>query len=197
MENDWGSSQLLDSYINGGPGNLKTIMTKALFGSWQTQEYEGLFAWLRAYNAHSAHPATIHFLGMDLQEFDQGDFDTVENYIQKVDPKLSTQIDDLYKPLIANGIGSRSISTYSRLDASTKQQYQDQAQQVYNLLQSSQQRYSNASLPDPQPGRFTNQTSGELYYLLYAAQISQACSQYTHEKAGSNTPESSASTKGR
>jgi erythromycin esterase len=45
MENDWGSSQLLDAYINGGPGNLKTIMTKALFGSWQTQEYEQLFAW--------------------------------------------------------------------------------------------------------------------------------------------------------
>ena len=145
MENDWGSSQQLDTYINGGPGNLKTIMTKALFGIWQTQEYEQLLAWLRAYNDNPAHTVKIHFLGMDLQAFDQDDFDTVENYVQKVDPKLGTLVDNLYKPLIANGVGS--TSAYYQLAASTKQQYQDQAQQVYDLLQSNQQRYSNALSP--------------------------------------------------
>ncbi|MBV9228852.1 MAG: erythromycin esterase family protein, partial [Chloroflexi bacterium] len=145
MENDWGSSKLLDVYINGGPGNLQMIMTKALFGAWQTQEYEQLFAWLRAYNANPAHTVKIHFLGMDLQVFDRNDFDTVENYVQTVDPKLSTLVGNLYKPLIANGVGS--TSAYRQLAASTKQQYQVQAQQVYDLLQSNQQRYSNASSP--------------------------------------------------
>ncbi|MFZ0215094.1 MAG: erythromycin esterase family protein, partial [Candidatus Dormiibacterota bacterium] len=37
MENDWGSSQLLDKYINGGQGDLKTIMASSLFGAWQTR----------------------------------------------------------------------------------------------------------------------------------------------------------------
>ena len=145
MENDWGSSQLLDTYINGGPGDLKTIMTETLFGSWQTREYEQLFAWLRAYNADPVHTVKIHFLGMDMQAFDQDDFDAVENYVQKVDPHQSALVDNLYKPLIASGVGS--ASSYYRLAASTKQQYLVQAQQVYDLLQSRQQRYSNASSP--------------------------------------------------
>ena len=146
MENDWGSSQLLDAYINGGPGDLQTIMTQALFGSWQTQEYEQLFAWLRAYNANPAHTAKIHFLGMDLQVFDQDDFDTVENYVQKVDPQQSRLVDNLYQPIIANGVESPP-GTYYQLAAATKQQYQVQAQHVYTLLQSNQQRYSTASSP--------------------------------------------------
>lgn len=141
MENDWGSSELLDAYINGGPGNLKTIMTTALFGSWQTQEYEYLFAWMRAYNANPAHSTKIHFLGMDVQSFDQNDFNTVESYVQKVDPRQSGPVDNLYQPLIGNGVG------YYQLDASTKKQYLAQAQQVYNLLQKNQQRYSNTSSP--------------------------------------------------
>jgi erythromycin esterase len=146
MENDWGSSQLLDAYVNGGPGDLQIIMTKALFGSWQTQEYEQLFAWLRAYNANPAHAAKVHFLGMDLQWFDQDDFDTVENYVQKVDPQQSRLVDSLYQPIIADGVEA-SPRVYYQLAAATKQQYQVQAEQVYTLLQSNQQGYSAASSP--------------------------------------------------
>lgn len=131
MENDWGSSQLLDTYINGGPGNLKTIMTRSLFGSWQTQEYEQLFAWLRAYNANPAHPVKIHFLGMDLQAFDQDDFDMVENYVQKVDPQQSTLVDNLYKPLIANGVGS--LSAYYQLSELPSRWYDSLPRDIQDL----------------------------------------------------------------
>jgi erythromycin esterase len=146
MENDWGSSQLLDAYINGGPGDLQMIMNEALFGSWQTQEYEQLFAWLRAYNANPAHTAKVHFLGMDLQAVDQVDFATVENYVQQVDPQQSRLVDSLYQPIIADSVESPP-GAYHRLAAATKQQYLVQAQQVYTLLQSHQQRYSSASSP--------------------------------------------------
>ena len=40
-----------------------------------------------------------------------------------------------------------SYSTYALLDASTKQQYQNRAQQVYNLLQANQQSYIDHSSP--------------------------------------------------
>jgi hypothetical protein len=38
LENNWGSSQLLDAYINGGAGDFTAIMAKSLFSSWQTHE---------------------------------------------------------------------------------------------------------------------------------------------------------------
>src|SRR2546423_301554 len=51
MEDDWGSSQLLDAYINGGPGVLPSVMKQSLADPWQTQEYQAFFSWMRAYNA--------------------------------------------------------------------------------------------------------------------------------------------------
>lgn len=144
MENDWGSSQLIDAYINGRSGDITSVMSQGLFGSWQTQEYQALLEWMRAYNANPTHTTKIHFLGMDFQNLSQSDFDTVENYLQKVDPGQVTHIQDLYAPLLAMN-GLKSSHTFTRLDASNGQTYQNQAQQVYDLLQANQQNYSNRS----------------------------------------------------
>lgn len=144
MENDWGSSQLLDKYINGGQGDLKTIMASSLFGAWQTREFEELFAWLRAYNANPAHAHKAHFMGMDIQAFDQSELDTVESYVNAIDPQQSALVNSLYQPIIANDY---TPSMYARMSASAKQQCQVQAQQVYNLLEANQQRYSSTSSP--------------------------------------------------
>lgn len=144
MENDWGSSQLIDAYINGKSGNITSAMSQGLFNSWQTQEYRDLLEWMRAYNANPTHTTKIHFLGMDFQGLSQSDFDTVENYLQKVDPSQVAHVRDLYAPLLAmNGLTSPDTST--RLSASSGQTYQDQAQQVYDLLQANQQDYINHS----------------------------------------------------
>jgi erythromycin esterase len=134
MENNWGTSQRIDAYINGGPGNIGAVMQANLFGSWQTQEYRGLLEWMRAYNADLAHATKIHFLGMDIQAVRQSDFDAVEQYMQKVDPQQATQVQNLYAPIIADSLPN-PYPTYEQLEASVKQQYQDQAQQVYDLLQ--------------------------------------------------------------
>src|SRR5258708_4108827 len=39
MENNWGTSRLIDAYINGGQGNVEDEMRMSLFFSWQTEEY--------------------------------------------------------------------------------------------------------------------------------------------------------------
>lgn len=144
MENDWGSSQLVDAYINGGTGDITVIMSQSLFGSWQTQEYRTLLEWMRAYNANPAHTTKIHFLGMDCQGLSQSDFGAVETYVQTVDPRQIAHVKDLYTSIISNG-ALAPYGTYTQLDASTKQQHQNQAQQVYDLLQANRQHYMDHS----------------------------------------------------
>jgi erythromycin esterase len=146
MENDWGSSHLLNAYINGGSGDITGVMSQSLFGSWQTQEYQALFEWMRAYNANPVHTTKIHFLGMDCQDVSQSDFDDVEQYIQQVAPQQETHIQDLYGPIVSNSLPNAYL-TYVSLNTSTKQEYQNQAQQVYDLLQAHQQDYSKRSSP--------------------------------------------------
>lgn len=146
MENNWGTSQRIDAYINDGPGAINAVMQVNLFGSWQTQEYRALLEWMRVYNADPAHTTKIHFLGMDIQSVSQSDFDAVEQYVQQVGPHEFAQVQALYAPIIASSLPN-PYSTYEVLDAATKQQYQDQAQQVYDLLQAHQQEYSNLSSP--------------------------------------------------
>ena len=146
MENNWGTSQRVDAYINGGPGAVDEVMQANLFGSWQTREYRSLLEWMRAYNADPAHPAKIHFLGMDIQSVSQSDFDAVEHYVQQVGPQQFAQVQALYAPLIASSLPN-PYSTYVALNAATKQRYQDQAQQVYDLLQAHQQDYTQDSSP--------------------------------------------------
>lgn len=143
MENDWGSSQLIDAYINGKSSDISRVMSQGLFYSWQTQEYRSLLEWMRAYNADPAHTAKIHFLGMDFQDLSQGDFDTVENYLRKVDPRQVAHIQDLYAPILA--MNESPSSGFIRLSASTNQEYQYQAQQVYDLLQANRQNYIDRS----------------------------------------------------
>jgi erythromycin esterase len=146
MENNWGASQLIDAYINGGPGAINTVMQAGLFGSWQTREYRALLEWMRAYNADPAHSTRIHFLGMDIQAVSQSDFAAVEQYVHQVAPQQAAQVQDLYAPLIATSLPN-PYATYVTLGASTKQQYENQAQQVYDLLQAHQQDYLQQSSP--------------------------------------------------
>lgn len=144
MENDWGSSKLIDAYINGKTGDIASVMAQGLFPSWQTQEYRSLLEWMRAYNANPAHTTKIHFRGMDIQDLSQSDFDTVEDYLRIVDPQHVAYIQDLYAPLQA---ANESIYSYQVIQSniSAGQRDQDQAQQVYDLLWSSQQAYINRS----------------------------------------------------
>ncbi|GER92093.1 erythromycin esterase [Dictyobacter vulcani] len=130
MENDWGMSSIIDAYINGGSGNLSDIMKQGLLEAWQTQEYQALIIWMRAYNADPTHTTKIHFRGMDcyvIGQGDRGDFIEVDNYIQHVDPANLPYVKNLY--------------------LSMKKKLADQPQQVYNLLKAHQQSYEQRSSP--------------------------------------------------
>lgn len=142
MENDWGYSHVVDAYINGGTQSLADMMQTALYTSWQTEEYGSLLTWMRAYNADPAHTIKLHFYGMDIQEVAQGDFDTVEGYVQSVDASQLAQVQQLYADIIATDL---PYPPRTQPSAQTLQQYQHQAQQVYDLLSAHQQAYTGRS----------------------------------------------------
>ena len=105
-----------------------------------------MLEWMRAYNTDPTHTTKIHFIGMDCQEVSQGDFDEVENYVHALDPQQAAHIKNLYAGIITTGIAGR-YTIYPQLTAETKQQYQDQAQQVYDFLHAHQQAYESRSSP--------------------------------------------------
>lgn len=144
MENDWGSSQLIDAYINGQTADLSSVMARGLFESWQTQEFRALLEWMRAYNADPAHTSKIHFLGMDFQDLSRDEFTAVEHYLRQVDPGQVAHLRELYAPVQAMSEAATS-DTFTPLDASDRQRYQDQAQRVYDLLLANQQAYLKRS----------------------------------------------------
>ncbi|GCE07147.1 succinoglycan biosynthesis protein [Dictyobacter aurantiacus] len=126
MENSWGKSQLIDAYINGGPGQLSDIVKNDLSPAWQTQEYQSMLTWMRAYNADPAHTTKIHFRGMDCQA-SRNELTAITDFLQKVDPANVAHVRDLYLSL--------------------DQKIADQPQQVYNLLKAHQQSYEQRSSP--------------------------------------------------
>jgi erythromycin esterase len=147
MENNWGMSRVIDNYITTGQGNIWSALLHGTFQSWRNQEFRDLIEWLRAYNADPSHTTKVHFMGMDCQGVDRDDLDQVENYINRVDPRQADHVQALYKDLAAAVIDDSSPSTfpYYRLSLSTKQQYSDQAQQVYTLLTTNQRLYEQKS----------------------------------------------------
>ena len=171
MENDWGASQEIDAYINGGSGSLTSVMHADLLVPWQTKEYAALFAWMRTYNANAAHTTKIHFWGMDIQDVSQSEFTTVERFVQQVASQQSSVIQSLYAPIIAKMLPN-AYATYVPLDAATKQQDQTQAQQVYDLLQTHQQSYTQTSSPQ------------QFAFALQMARIIVQCVTYFNTLAG-------------
>jgi len=65
METDWTQALAVGDYVEHGKGDVDSAM-KALSPLWRTEEYRGLLAWMRAWNADPAHARKVRFHGLDL-----------------------------------------------------------------------------------------------------------------------------------
>ena len=65
METDWTQALAVNDYVQRGQGDLDSAV-KALSPLWRTEEYRGLLAWMRAWNADPAHALKVRFHGLDL-----------------------------------------------------------------------------------------------------------------------------------
>lgn len=147
MENGWDASRPMDNYVMTGNGNPRDILRQDFYAAWQTQEVLDLIEWMRAYNANPAHTTKVHFAGIDSWNVTQSAFDDVVNYIREVDPQQTASIQALYagfrpageRPAFADYGG------FSQLPQATKQHYQNDAQQVYDVLKTHQAAYESRS----------------------------------------------------
>ncbi len=149
FENGWDASRQIDDYIQTGNGNIEALMRRNLYSAWQTQEVRDLIEWMRAYNANPAHTRKVQFVGIDAWNISQHIFDDVVNYLQVVAPEQTALVQTLY-----DGIRPASsipdfvdYGGYAAHPQATKQRYQDNARQVYDLLKTHQGAYERRSSP--------------------------------------------------
>jgi len=147
LENGWDEARLIDQYVLTGQGNLTDLLHADLYTTWQVQEFHDLIAWIRAYDADPAHSTKVHFAGIDCSNISQAAFDEVTNYVRGVDPQQTNLIQALYtgiRPTSTTPVFVDS-SGFTVLPQATKEHYQDNAQQVYTLLQAHQAAYESLS----------------------------------------------------
>jgi erythromycin esterase len=147
MENGWDESRPLDSYLLTGQGDAQALLRQNSYGAWQTREVLDLLTWLRAYNAAPSHPAQVHFVGIDSWNITQAAFDDVVRYVQSVDPPQAPQVQALYTGIRPPTTTPTFVDYdgFSRLPQATKQQDEDNAQQVYDWLLVHQAAYQSRS----------------------------------------------------
>jgi erythromycin esterase len=70
LESSWAGARELNAYVNGGPGDAKTLLKRyaRLAWPWRTQEMLETLEWMRAYNARSETSQKLRFTGFDLQD---------------------------------------------------------------------------------------------------------------------------------
>jgi erythromycin esterase len=70
FECDYAESMFFDDYINGGEGDLESLMKeKMFFWTWRTREVLDLLEWMRQYNHNRPLEDRLHFIGIDSQNW--------------------------------------------------------------------------------------------------------------------------------
>ncbi|MFD3335973.1 erythromycin esterase family protein [Streptomyces sp. NPDC058700] len=94
----WSAGLRIDEYVQGGPGDPRTIAKETLAGSpWEREEFVSLIAWLREHNRrHPDH--RVHFMGDDIGAPELGDhiFERVVSSVGKTRPEVLPRLTELY-----------------------------------------------------------------------------------------------------
>ncbi|MFJ9110291.1 erythromycin esterase family protein [Streptomyces sp. NPDC102283] len=101
LEMSWTAGLRIDEYLQGGPGDARSIARETLAGSpWEREEFVSLLTWMRRHN--DRHPGSrLHFMGNDIGAPGLGDtaFERVVSYIRAARPQDLPRIETLYESL--------------------------------------------------------------------------------------------------
>lgn len=67
MEESYQAEAIINEYISGGEGDIKTVASSFSIGFWRTKEVLNLITWMRTYNLNKPKSEHIRFYGMDVQ----------------------------------------------------------------------------------------------------------------------------------
>ena len=99
-------------YVQGESDDLDAaIRTPSFFRIWRDEEFAGLIAWLREWNA--GHPdKRVRVFGIDVQD-GAGDAAHALEFIQQHKPELASQLAGPLTPILSSDAGaSRKVSTW-------------------------------------------------------------------------------------
>jgi erythromycin esterase len=149
MEGSWSAGETINQYVLNGQGEAANVLQQFHFWTWNTQEVLALLQWMRAYDADPSHTQKVAFAGFDCQVIEPNTYDAVIAYLQAVDPPSVPRVMAWYQGLRPDPTMSMTQYTtaYMQLPQSTRQQYVQDAQQVYHLLQAHQTPYTSLSSP--------------------------------------------------
>lgn len=101
LEMSWTAGLQIDEYLQGGPGDARSVAREALAGSpWEREEFVSLLTWMRRHNERQP-GRRVHFMGNDIGAPRLGDaiFARVVSYIRVTRPRDSPRLEALYENL--------------------------------------------------------------------------------------------------
>ena len=67
LEADYGECATINRYIQGGDGDIESIVKKFSFPIYHTKQMEELISWMREYNSTASEGEKLRFYGFDMQ----------------------------------------------------------------------------------------------------------------------------------
>lgn len=86
FEETFGNGRVMDRYIAGGPGDAREIAAQA-GAPWCSESMAALLVWLRGFNRQLPKGERVRFLGTDLVQVRQLNFDELIAYVTTVAPE--------------------------------------------------------------------------------------------------------------
>lgn len=98
IEGDFGGCAKVDEYIHGGPGTAEEAVAQIGFRIYRTQELADLVKWMREYNQTAAESEELHFLGFDMQRYDNNK-SFLMSYLENAAPHLAKEYESKFADL--------------------------------------------------------------------------------------------------
>lgn len=98
IEGDFGGCAKVDEYIHGGAGTAEEVVAQIGFRIYRTQELADSVQWMREYNQTAAEGEELHFLGFDMQRYDNNK-SFLLSYLENVAPHLSGEYERKFADL--------------------------------------------------------------------------------------------------
>lgn len=136
LEADFGGAEVVNDYVQGGPGTAADSARALGFDVYATTEMATLIDDLRAFNADRAPSDRIQFAGFDLQRYDHNKERLLE-YLRSVDPTVARSAE--------TDLASLTDATRSTLEGPPLIEAQAAARQLLDAMAESEQRYVAAS----------------------------------------------------
>ena len=107
LEADYGECATINRYIQGGDGDIESIVKTFSFPIYRTKQMEELISWMREYNSTASEGKKLRFYGFDMQN-PETSYEFLKNYCTS---KGLTSADEFDKKLYCIEKGEISVES--------------------------------------------------------------------------------------